>query len=421
MSAISTSDPGLFQPPGYINSTASQFILTQQVTELYSQTVDNIGLTPTTLSLNSFIEGSNTSLFTINQDNQLTCNLDGQYQIELNVPFGVTLDNPPGSATPSVEFNITIYEQGSIVKNYLCIVPVVSSSGGSGSQGPTGPQGASGAQGAQGASGASGAQGAQGDTGASGAQGVQGDTGASGAQGAQGAQGASGAQGAQGAQGAVGAPGDTGAQGAQGASGSTTSISQASASVSCDASGNVVIATGGEGKTTTINNGIVVSATGSIDTLAVTGNLNIDPACNISVGGGTGAGGQVIGIPVGANYATWINPVAVPIVVSPQTIDLTNPPLTIVVETQNINTYYVIQTINSGVGLVAFNLSNFPVNGTFYIKNVDPALNNITVQYFTGTNSPVQAQGFNSVLYIASGANTQFCVCYWDGTTLFVY
>ena len=123
--------------------------------------------------------------------------------------------------------NLTV--NGGIVVNG---VPLVGSTGATGSTGPNGLQGATGATDVAGLQGATGATGLEGSTGATGLSGDAGPTGDAGATGMQGATGATGLTGATGASGPIGATGDIGPTGGLGSLGGILEFSTGTATTS---------------------------------------------------------------------------------------------------------------------------------------------------------------------------------------------
>jgi hypothetical protein len=97
--------------------------------------------------------------------------------------------------------------------------------------------------------------------------------------------------------------------------------------------------------------------------------------------------------------------------------------LTYTLTNDDIGTYIVLTTDDTGVSSYTINFvtSNFPVNGTFYIKNTDFTNMNIITITFNGANAVGQYLLTPPNMTSNPPVNSVYCVCKWDGTNLNVF
>jgi len=183
--------------------------------------------------------------------------------------------------------------------------------------------------------------------------------------------------------------------------GSATEITNAGATVSCDALSTITAST--EGYDITLTNtqtSLVVGLT--TDTPPSTG-LFINPT-NITFNGAS------------------LIPTAPPpqsLVINEQTIP-GGDTIEYNLQGSDIGTYFILETDNlAGTYIIDFQVplgAGFNAGSTFWIKNLDPNGNAITIT-FDGGNP-----GGNPILYPFSlSQNASIAVCYWDGTTFSVF
>jgi hypothetical protein len=194
---------------------------------------------------------------------------------------------------------------------------------------------------------------------------------------------------------------------------------------------------------TTINLNLAESITVSALTIASAGTITLEASA--------GSPGQYIGIPTDGTTPAWVSPVSSGVSNInglTGTVDIVSPDGSIFVNavdgevnlTQNRDvpisvisltaapeviipvsgTFYAIVP-NATYDTVSFNMSGFSGGTTFTVKNVATTNHNLNIEFNDGTGS-VDAVGVNlPLLHPTNSVNSVMALCYWDGTTLYVY
>jgi hypothetical protein len=187
--------------------------------------------------------------------------------------------------------------------------------------------------------------------------------------------------------------------------------------VACNSGGDISITTI-EGENVIVNSGLIIEDNGSISVATINSTLSLGPTAGITLNSISGAAGMFVGIAPGGTYPSWSYPSAVPtVIISSQITGGTVLPLT--VTAADVGRYFTFDTTGTGSWIVNFNVTTFPTNGTFLIKNVSAANHDVTVNFNTG-GAATAALVNNPLLHPTGTRNSALCIALWDGTNLFI-
>jgi len=193
-----------------------------------------------------------------------------------------------------------------------------------------------------------------------------------------------------------------------------TSVNSGTGAISVASGTNINVST--SGSTITVNTTSDLSA----NTITAAIGYVLDGAGTFTINGSSGGEGNVIAISAG--YPEWVNPRPIaPITFAPST------PLNANQFTQvpEAGGYYpaITQDITASSYDIIFDVGALPTGTTvFYVKNLDPLGNNMTVGWSAGsTVTPAVFFGGAPGLYEPAITNGSYCACVWNGTSLTVY